>query len=564
MKKLLILLFLLPSTILMAQYFETGQDPASIKWRQINTLNFQLIYPDYYEEQAQVLAQKLELVYDFGSSTLGHKPKKISVILHTQTVQSNGLVAYAPKRSELYTTPRQSIYPQDWLEQLALHEFRHVVQIDKMNTELPQIIKIILGEQGTALLFGAYLPWWFIEGDAVVTETALSNYGRGRLPSFLVEHRAQVVDKKRYSYDKAYLGSYKDFVPDHYRLGYYLVANSRERYGAEIWGKAISRAAKKPLSLTPFNKTLKLETGMGKVKLYESIFDSLSVVWKNTDSEFQTMPSKQITPNTKTYTNYQYNYSLNEQEIISYKTSLDAVPAFVIINKNGVEKKLFSPGTIFDESVNYYGDWIVWAEQKPSVRWSHSGTSQIKLFNVRTRKSYSFSPEFKAFAPALTADLEQVAVVETDFSSNNYLSVYNITSGELKHRYQTSENNFFFSPVWLNQHEILCVVLTEAGKRIAKINLQTESHTFLSNTELGDIKQLQISENKLYFISSYSGKDALYQYNLGNGELEQLYAPRFDAAYPTIGKNGEIILSDYTGNGYRIIEVQAQNSLAIT
>jgi hypothetical protein len=170
MKKLVLISALIFFTFFAgAQYFQTGQDPASINWRQINTSNFQLIYPDYYEEQAQLLAQKLEKVYAYASYSLHHKPASISILLHTQTVVSNGLVAYAPKRSEFYTTPNQSIYPLDWLEQLAVHEFRHVVQIDKVNSEIPGIIKILLGEQGTALVFGAYLPWWFIEGDAVVT-----------------------------------------------------------------------------------------------------------------------------------------------------------------------------------------------------------------------------------------------------------------------------------------------------------------------------------------------------------------------------------------------------------
>ena len=272
MKRLLfVVLFLSSSYLLNAQYFQTGQDPASIRWQQINTENFQLIYPEYFESQAQKLAQVLEKVYNYGGFSLNHQPKKISVILHTQTVKSNGLVAWAPKRSEFYTTPHQGIYPQDWLEQLALHEFRHVVQIDKMNSEIPKLIKLILGEQGTALIFGSYLPWWFIEGDAVVTETALSNYGRGRLPSFLMEHRAQLVEKGVYSYDKAYNRSYKDFVPNHYQLGYFLVGESRARYGSGIWDSVITRVGKKPFSVTPFNSALKRTTGFNKVGLYHSV-----------------------------------------------------------------------------------------------------------------------------------------------------------------------------------------------------------------------------------------------------------------------------------------------------
>src|SRR6056297_1344178 len=122
-RTLLLIFFYWISNLAFAQYFQTGQDPASIKWRQINTENFQLIYPDYYEEQAQELAGKLEAVYNYGSYSLKHKPRKISVILHTQTVKSNGLVAWAPQRAEFYTTPHQAIYPQDWLEQLVIHEF---------------------------------------------------------------------------------------------------------------------------------------------------------------------------------------------------------------------------------------------------------------------------------------------------------------------------------------------------------------------------------------------------------------------------------------------------------
>src|SRR5690606_20999145 len=137
MKKLILLTLLFTLVVqLSAQYFQTGQDPASIRWRQLNTRNFQLIYPDYFENQAQKLAWTLETVYPYGSFSLKHNPGKMPVVLHTQTIKSNGLVAWAPRRAEFYTTPHQGIYPQDWLEQLALHEFRHVVQINKVNSNL--------------------------------------------------------------------------------------------------------------------------------------------------------------------------------------------------------------------------------------------------------------------------------------------------------------------------------------------------------------------------------------------------------------------------------------------
>ena len=555
MNKLLFVLLIFVNLVASAQYFQTGQDPASLKWRQINTENFQLIYPDYFEEQAQALAQKLEAVYDYGSYSLGYKPKKISVILHTQTVKSNGLVAYAPKRSEFYTTPHQSIYPQDWLEQLAVHEFRHVVQIGKLNNELPKIIKILLGEQGTALVFGAYIPWWFAEGDAVVVETALGNFGRGRFPSFLVEHRAQVVEKGVYSYDKAYQGSYKSFVPSHYPLGYYLVANARERYGSQLWEKVIRRVGEKPFSLIPFNKALKLETGMNKVQLYNSIFDSLAVVWKNEDANFKASSSKIISKENKTFTSYKHNHWLNKDEIIAYKTAMNKIPGFVKLNKNGNEEKIYNPGFIFNESVKYRGEWIVWSEQIPDLRWSHSGRSKICMFNATNKKMQSFTPEFKAFAPALSPDLSKVVVVESDFSSNYYLSVYRVGDGKLLHRMNTSANNYFFCPEWISDQELVAVLLNSQGKQLARFDIYSGEHKILFKNKLGEIKDLHFANERLYFTSGYSGKNALYTYDFGSEEIKQIYEPRFGAEYPSVNKAGNIVLSDYTGNGFRVIEL---------
>jgi hypothetical protein len=544
-----------------AQYFETGQDPASIKWRQINTENFQIIYPDYYEAQAQKLALIMEKVYGYSYNSLKHHPKKISIILHTQTVQSNGLVAWAPKRSEFYTTPHQRIYAQDWLQQLAIHEFRHVVQIDKVNSELPKIIKILLGEQGTAGVFGIYFPWWFIEGDAVVTETALSNSGRGRFPSFLMEHKAQVVENGIYKYDKAYNGSVKDFVPDHYKLGYYLVGSTREKYGTQIWDSVVDRVGKKPFSLNPFNKALKQNTGFTKVKLYESVFDSLQNDWKSQDNKFQSVPPKVRSPEKKWYTNYKYNHWLNDSAIVSYKTSLNETSSFVLIDNSRKERQIIKPGIIFDESINYRGDWIVWNEQIPDLRWSHSGKSVIRLYNIETSKKHKIIPEFMAFAPAISPNMNSVAVVEIDFSSNYYLSVYRIVDGKLLNRIQTKNNNYFFSPEWLNEKELVAIVLFEEGKRLAKFNLETKKMDLLIQEDLGEIKSLEVVNNQIYFTGSYTGKNGIFVLNLSKNSIQQIYEPRFGSDYAAISPNdSNVIFSDYTADGFRIIELPASES----
>src|SRR5690554_537027 len=401
-KSILLLIIILNFINAWSQYYQTGQDSASIKWKQINTKHFRLIFPDYYEQQAKKLAGNLDIVYPFGSYSLKHNPAKIPVLLHTQTVQSNGMVAWAPKRAEFFTTPHQSIYPQDWLEQLALHEFRHVVQVDKIQHNLPRWVRYLLGEQGTALAFGAYLPWWFIEGDAVIAETALSDFGRGRLPVFLMEHQAQVVEKGVFTYDKAFFGSYRDFVPNHYKLGYYLAGNLRARHGSELWEEVLTRAGSKPFSIVPLQQVLKQKSGLNIEESYESVFDSLQVAWLNADQQYTSISFDIISRENRFFTNYTHNHWLNDSILISYKTGYDVIPTFVKINiRQRTEQKITSPGIVFGESVGYRDEWIIWSEQIRDLRWQHSGRSLLRAVNVNTGKRIEIQPEFKSLSPSI-------------------------------------------------------------------------------------------------------------------------------------------------------------------
>ncbi len=544
-------------SISKAQYFHTGQDPASLRWRQTNTENFQIIYPHYYENQAQKLASIMEIVYKKGGQTLNFNPSKISIILHTQTVKSNGLVAWAPKRMEMYTIPHQDIYSQNWIEQLAIHEFRHVVQIDKIQSELPKIIKALLGEQGTALVFGALVPWWFIEGDAVISETALSNSGRGRFPSFLMEHKALAVEKGNYKYDKAYNGSYKNHVPDHYKLGYFLVGKSREKYGADIWKSVLERVGSKPFSLKPFSKSLKLQTGLNMDGIYTSVFGDLKNEWLIEDKKYTAPGFEIVSHQNKTYANYNYNHWLNDSIIISYKTALNSVPSFVRIDSYGNEKRIAVPGTIFDQSVGYHGEWIVWSEQVPNPRWQHGGKSLIRLLNTENKNRLTIKTEFTALSPAISPDKKSVVVVESDFLSNYYLSVYQIFTGKLLHRFQTKNNNYFFSPEWLNEKEAVAVVLFPEGKRLARVNFENNIFEIISEKEFGEIKNLKLEGNFLYFIGTYSAKNNLYRINLIDNSVSQVYESRFGIESPAFSPSGKnLVLSDYTSDGFRLIKTE--------
>ena len=56
-------------------------------------------------------------------------------------------------------------------------------------------------------------------------------------------------------------GSYKDFVPDHYALGFLLVAYGREKYGDKFWKNVTHDAASFKGLLYPFQRAIKKYSG---------------------------------------------------------------------------------------------------------------------------------------------------------------------------------------------------------------------------------------------------------------------------------------------------------------
>jgi len=559
MKRYLFLIFFLITNYLaVAQYYVLGDDPGGIHWKQIITANFQIIYPSSFEIKAQRMASILDRSYLFAGNTLHHHPAKISVILHTNTVRSNGFVAWAPARIELFTTPFQDIYAQDWLEQLAIHEFRHVVQIDKIDSELPAILRIILGEQAAALAIGFYLPFWFLEGDAVATETALSHTGRGRVPSFEMELKAQSIEKGLYSYDKAYLGSYRDYVPDYYQLGYQMVAGVRSKYGSESWSKVLSQVAHKPLSLNPFSFAIKQVTGTNLTTTYDTIFNSLKKSWVAKDNASDKTEFKIITKPEQGYASYQYTYPLNDSTYFAVKYSMDNLTRFVLISSKGEEKIIFTPGSLFEESITCGNGKVLWIESKPDVRWTHREFSLLRNLNLSNGAIYEHKYSEKIYAPCLSVDGKHLAAVKVD--QNNRCSIVLLTpeSGKIEKETTLAKDLFILTPSWSDDNTgLIAVVLGKEGKSLAKIDPYTGFVDLLMPSTYNELRRPVKRGNWVYFTGSIEGVDDVYALNLDSRKIYRITKSRFGVrdVQPTCdGKN--LIYSNYTSDGYKMVKNQ--------
>jgi hypothetical protein len=187
MRKLVITVCsLLIAGVAISQQF--GGHPPSQKWKQINTDTVRIIFAPGLDSQANRAASVIHYLAANKPVSLGNQLKKINIVLQNQTTIANGYVGLGPFRSEFYLTPAMSNFEEGsigWVDQLAVHEYRHVQQFNNFNNGLSKFMKVISGEDGYALAINASVPDWFYEGDAVYNETLLSNQGRGRLPLFL-------------------------------------------------------------------------------------------------------------------------------------------------------------------------------------------------------------------------------------------------------------------------------------------------------------------------------------------------------------------------------------------
>ncbi|MDM8176299.1 hypothetical protein QT327_18455 [Olivibacter sp. 47] len=259
------------SPLAFSQIFDDYQNPPSVKWREIQTPEFQVIFPAEFENQAQRLTYVLESVLTKVSKSIGKKPRKISIILQNRDVVSNGFVQLGPRRSEFSTTPPQQMDYQDWLNSLAVHELRHVVQFDKISGYL----KAPLFEQLALAIFGITLPPWFYEGDAVGIETTLSTAGRGRLPSWELPFRTNTLSGKKYSYQKDFLGSLRHITPGYYQLGYFMTTKMRRDYGENFLEDLMTRIAKNPIRPYNFSSSLKTLTGYNTESWHKKTVEEL-------------------------------------------------------------------------------------------------------------------------------------------------------------------------------------------------------------------------------------------------------------------------------------------------
>ncbi|WP_131538085.1 TolB-like translocation protein [Pedobacter nototheniae] len=537
------------SVSVFGQIFSTAQNPLSVKWHYISSGGFKIIYPEELEKEAQRMANTLPFIYTKIGSGLNRQKTSIPLLLQNRGTLANGFVQLAPKKSEFYATPPQYFDSQDWLNNLAVHELRHIAQFDRLTggqaKPFPELVYFAY--------MGAAIPTWFFEGDAVVNETALTLSGRGRQPNWIMPFRASILEGKKFSYSKAYFGSNKDVTPGYYQTGYLMVASMKEEHGKFFSDSLLHDIRKRPIRPYPFSESLKKFIGENTRQFFLSTQNSIEKKWKNQAENLSTESYSSLNQKSVYATNYFLPARFNKNQILALKESKTEAKHFVLINEDKSEQKLFGIGYQDQPWFSFKNGVLVWDEVRYDPRYKQRNYSVICSYDFNKKKFSKLSKKSKIFSPSLSADAKKIIAVKVDLQNKFNLIEIETATGKILKTYPNPENLILQTPNFdATGNKIAYIGVNEKGKNLILLNdgnkklLITDSRQQLSRPIFID--------DKIGFNAHFNGIDNIYDIDITTGKISALTASNYGAFNPTVTENKKIIFNDYKINGYEISE----------
>lgn len=557
MKKVLIFILLFAFS-LTGSGQEFGGNRFSTRWRQLDSDTTRIIFPKELDTSAQRIANVIHKIAEKNLFPLGSKLKKIDVVLQPQTMISNGYVGLGPFRSEFYMTPPSDNFDLgtiDWADQLALHEYRHVHQYNNFYNGASKAMRWLFGQEGYALAINASVPNWFYEGDAIFQETVLSPQGRGRMPSFLKAYPALWQEGKNYSWMKLRNGSYRDYVPNHYDLGYLLVNYGHEKYGPGFWKNVTHDASAFKGIFYPLQKAVKKYSDLKYKDFTKQAFDHYRNLYK---SEITTMLSAYRT--SRPVTNYYYPQQISNDSLLYLKTSYTRRPAFYIKDTEG-EKRLRFRDISIDEQFSFRNGKVVYAAFETHPRWQWHNYSVIKMLDIKTNEQKTLQHKTRYFSPDISEDGKKIVANHVSVNGRSSLVVLNGETGSVLKEIRADSITYFSDPKFLAPDKIVAAIRLQNSKSfVGLIDVNTEKIEALTPPSYNVVGHVNINDKKVYFTASQGLRDEIFSVDIQSKEMRRMNNDALTSYFPNAGF-GKINYSVFTANGYRLRQVSENNSV---
>ena len=527
LRSLLLAAGLLAGTAASAQFYQNGSDPFG-RWSTIDTEHYRIVYPQGLDSLARSYVLDLDTWQPLVGQSAGMAPGRrqwgrTPVILHPHNPYSNGSVAWAPKRMDLYTHPEAyGSIPQSWMTQLTVHESRHVAQMQLAYRKPFRWVNYLVGEMWPGAVSGLFTPPTLLEGDAVVAETALTASGRGRTSDFLNYYHLAFDNGDWRDWYKWVYGSFKKAGPDYYTVGYMTVAGLRYFYDQPTFtADYFDWVTKKPFPVAALQRYIRRVSGKTFKKTYQGIMEGFHDIWtEEADARGPFMEMEQVTKKHAFATDYSNGSWIDDSEYFAIKEGKDQAARLVRIEKGGKEIDM-GPFSSHTSSLNPGKHRLFWSETVPGKRWTLDGESIIRSLE-RSGKRRDLTTKGRLYNPQPGPG--GIAVVEYPTGGGSNLVIIDEDNGHLRLRVPAPAGIQLADPAWVDS-TIYCLGLDDRGFGIWR--LDRHEWTCVLDPTPQTMENLEGENHVLDFVSDRNGVKELYRYDPATGRAWQLTNSRY-------------------------------------
>lgn len=539
-----------------AQFYSGDSEPSRLKWSHIVTGTYDVIYPQGMDSLGKAYATALENVAAAVGATAGYTPnqmyqKPLPVLLHPFNTVSNGMVTWTPRRMELQTTPEAyAPMPLPWVYELAIHESRHAAQMQYVNDAYFRPFGWFSGQLVAGALAALYCGPSFFEGDAVVTETALSSSGRGRSADFLEYYRTCFSGKEFRSWWQWRYGSLSRYTPDHYTIGYITAAGVRALYDApDFTARYYARLRDRFFPIMNFQKTIREVGGASLGQSFAAICDSLAVSWERDRAVREPFDEmERIVPEDRHFIEYRAICSAGDK-VYAIRSGIASDCELVELEDNGRVSRICRFSPLVDKiSGSAYNGLLWWSEKVRDKRWPSIWYSVVRYLD-RDGIVKTLVEGTRWFNPAPSPDSDEIALASLEEDGSAHILVVDSMDGRILRSIRVPDGLQPSEVQWLDG-SLYAFCTSLEGNGLYKVD--SGFATLMSPVPV-NFKGLFAHDGRLCFTADFTGENELYSISADSGSLLRMTNTAQGASEFCVSPDGESLLCSILSPGGRYV-----------